>query len=458
MLNFLIYLLEVSVLTSIFYMFYRYLYFKLAYFEFCRYYFFILLIISFILPLVPSVFSMNAVNLKLETLFTSEQSKGLHSINYIHVKDSFLHRENTLLAQIPIVKVLMIIWISGFVRYAFIISKNIYSVLILIRSGKRKKDGIYTIVKTNSKNSAFTFFRHIFINDAFDLLDEKEKEQIMNHEKIHAKQLHSIDNLLFELMRAVLWFNPLSKVISANIKIVHEFIVDNQLTENKNMPDYSRLILKMAVHNSHALSVSHFSSEEIKNRIKLISYPESQKIRKRRFNGSIPVLGITVFAAYLIMSTVNMYAKDKAVEETLFTSPFKKGSYQIITPFFENKSPGEVYKGYEQSIEINENIKLSHKESAYEVKSFSEVYAIGSGHVSHIQRDKIMGLEEVRIEIHMENDYRVIYKGLYKTILHENDEIEKGETIGLAGDIRLYPTIKIQLFHMNKAVDPEIYY
>ncbi|MCD4792996.1 MAG: hypothetical protein K8R54_07190 [Bacteroidales bacterium] len=458
MLNLLIYLLEVSILTSIFYLFYRYLYFKLAYFEMCRYYFFSVLILSLVIPLIPGIFEENIISLKLEGIFKTSGIQDKHNINYINVKDSFLHREDNFFTDIPFVKVLFIIWLSGLIRYLFIILKNITAVIRLINSGEKIKDGKYTIVKTTGKSNAFTFFRFIFINHEFKNLTKKEQEQILTHEKIHADQLHTIDNILFELFRAAFWFNPVSKLTSANIKIIHEFIVDNKLTGNKNHADYSRLILKMVVHNSHAISVSNFSSEEIKNRIKLISFPESEKIRKRRFNISIPVLIATIFAAYLIISTINIYALEKEVCEKEFTKPFKKGTYKIISPFFENKTPSEIYTGYESNIDSNNQYKISHKETSYEVKSFSDVYAIESGIVSHIKKKDVFGLEELNVEIELITGHKVEYRGLYKLTINEEDSIKKGEIIGLTGDIRLYPNIDIKLSKNKISFDPEVFY
>ena len=340
----------------------------------------------------------------------------------------------------------------------FIILKNIISVIRLINSGEKIKEGKFTIVKTSGKSNAFTFFRFIFINHEFENLTIKEQGQILTHEKIHATQLHTIDNILFELYRAVFWFNPISKLSSANIKIIHEFIVDNKLTGNKNVPDYSRLILKLAVHNSHALTVSSFSSEEIKNRIKLISFPESEKIRKRRFNISVPVLILTIFAAYLIISTLNMYALEKKSHEKEFTKPFKKGTYKIISPFFENKTPGEIYTGYDSNLDSNDQYKISHKETSYEVKSFSKVYAIESGIISHIKKKDVYGLEELSIIIELITGHTVEYKGLYKLTINKGDSIKRGEIIGLTGDLRLYPGVDIKLSKNKIPVDPENYY
>jgi hypothetical protein len=404
------------------------------------------------------MFSHAEMTTKLENLLGITSDGGSGRIDYIEVKDSFLYEDDNILSGIPIVMILFVVWISGLTRYLFIILRSIIAVTRLKLGGEINRSDQYNIVRANMDKGCFTFFRSIFTGKEFESLSESEKEQILTHEKIHAEQLHTLDNLIFELYRAVFWFNPLSRLLSANVKIIHEFIVDTKLTGNVNRPDYSRLILKLASHRSHALMASSFSNNEIKNRIKLISRPESHLIRKRRFIISIPVLIFTVFAVWLITSTVNMYAYEKEQIERPFVKPFDKGNYRLIGPFFENKSPAEIYKGKDNDIEMNAKLRISHRENAYEVKSFSNVYAIESGTVSHIKKDDIFGLEEYSVIILLETGHEVSYKGLHKLTTRENDTVEKGEIIGITGDLRLYPDVKIKLSKNGKALDAEMFY
>ena len=178
--NVLIYLLEVSVLTSIFYLFYRYLYFKLAYFEWSRYYFYAFLIISLTIPILPGLFEQNEMFIKLESVFGYNEFDGAGKLNYINVKDSFLHQNESILSDIPFVKILFIVWISGFVRYVFIITKSIISVLRIKHLSAVKKEGKYRIISADINDNAFTFFRQIFVNADFSRLSENEQKQILH--------------------------------------------------------------------------------------------------------------------------------------------------------------------------------------------------------------------------------------------------------------------------------------
>lgn len=455
MLNFLIYILEVSVLTSVFFLFYRYLYFKFAYFVWSRYYFYAALIISLIIPLLPGLFEVDLIIYKIDSLIGVSENK---SLGYVYVQNSYLNNTESFLSSFPIIEILFIIWISGFIRYMFIISKSLVSIVFTLKKGERQKEGKYTIVKINSNKPAFSFFNYVFVNKEFESLSKTEKIQITDHEKIHAKQKHTIDNLIFEVFRAVFWFNPISRLISANIKIIHEFIVDNELTGNKNVPDYSRLLLKLATHRSHALTVSSFSKEEITSRIKLITFPEKEKVRKIRFAASIPVLIITVFATWIIISTANTYMFSKTKTEKIFHTPFNPKNYKLISPFFENRVPGEIFRGKEQNINETQSYTVSHKEATYEVKDYSKAYAIESGTISRIKKKDIYGLTELTIKLESKNGYTIEYIGIYRAIINKDDAVNKGDIIGLTGDIRLYPSVSIKITKDDECLNPEKLY
>ena len=53
---------------------------------------------------------------------------------------------------------------------------------------------------------AFSFFNTIYIGKD---ISEPKRKSILDHELVHVKEKHSIDLFLFEILRIVLWFNPL---------------------------------------------------------------------------------------------------------------------------------------------------------------------------------------------------------------------------------------------------------
>lgn len=453
--DFLIYIAEVSILMSIFYLFYRYLYFKLVYFEWSRYFFLVALVISIIIPFMPEV-------LKMGTIFhPNEISDGakinLESNYYISI-DRKIEEENYFDATI-FAYVFFTVWISGFIVKTVLFVKRLLSIIKLISKSKKIKIGKYKIITLASANSAFSFFYYIFINEQLydtngtKLLSEEQLNQIIEHEKLHALQLHTIDNLIFELYEAVFWFNPVSRKISDSIKEIHEFIVDIKLTKNKNKPDYSRLIVKLASKLPIFSAVSSFSKDEILNRVKIISNPESHRIRKKRFIASIPVLAVVIFAFMLIVSSVNAETGLFDKNKKKFCRPLKKGTYIVLTPFFINK------KVYDKSNPKSQKMyKISHPEITYRVKTKSAVYAIADGKVVGIDTAIDMGLKSLRLTLKIDNRYKAVYKNLFKINAKINEAVNKDTKIAETGAEQLYPTISLMLLKDTKPINPKYCY
>lgn len=451
MLNLIIYLLEVSICMSIMYVFYRYLYFKLSYFEWSRYFFYGALILSLLIPFLPGIFSNEVIYEKLSAIKYS--SFNLEGDSFFIEGDRNFTNDSSKSIQIPFLEILTIIWVSGLIRYFWVFIRKLMSVKKLIKRAETVESGNYIILKTDVESSAFSFFKYIFINEQFEKLSEEEKKQILDHEKLHSDQYHSLDNIIFDIFRAFFWFNPLSKRITSSLKEIHEFIVDTKLTGNVNKPDYSRLIIKLARSNTYYTGVSSFSKDKIKDRIKLISHPESHKIRRKRFIISIPVLLSVIFTFYMFTSIASAYAVQFDDEALPFIPPFEKGRYRVISPYFYKKRPGEVFK---KSWSINTNSKyvISHPELTYEVKSFSKVLAVADGTISKIDTVDNWGVNEIKIEIDFEDNYKGIYKNLYKTNVKVGDFFKKGDKIALTGDVRLYPTVSFRLKKDNKHINP----
>ncbi len=432
-------------------MFYRYLYFKLSYFEWSRYFFYGALILSLIIPVLPGIFSNEVIYEKLSSLQYS--SFNIQGDSFFIEGDRTIMTDNSKSLQIPFIEILSIIWISGLMRYSWVLIRKLFSVRKLIKKGETFRSDNYIIVKSDVDSSAFSFFSYIFLNEKYEKLPQNDRDQILMHEKLHADQKHSLDNIIFDIFRAFFWFNPLSKRVTDSLKEIHEFIVDTKLTGNVNRPDYSRLILKLAGSNTFYTGVSNFSKDDIKDRIKLISYPESHKIRRRRFIISVPVLLSVIFSFYMFTSVANAYVVQFDDDSRPFIPPFDRGRYRVISPYFYKKRPGEVFK---KNWDINTDSKylLSHPELTYEVKSYTKVLAVADGTVSKIDTVDNWGVNEIKIEIEFEDNYQGTYRNLYKINVKAGQFVIKGDEIALTGDVRLYPTVSFQLKKDNKHINP----
>ena len=98
------------------------------------------------------------------------------------------------------------IYLVGLVVMAFKFLFQLYSLQNLINSGKKKRYKTLKLVRTTKNIKPFSFFKYIVFNP--DKHRERDLKLILKHEKIHAKQWHSVDVIFASLVSIVFWFNP----------------------------------------------------------------------------------------------------------------------------------------------------------------------------------------------------------------------------------------------------------
>lgn len=437
----LIYLIESSLLLSIFYFIYKYIYHKLAYFQWNRFYLIITTVLCLLIPLLPGIF-------RFDNPMLSEPVKFAYFINEksaLIQTDSIVFANNETNITEMIIKILFGIWIVGIILFTvrFIIN------LLKIRKLKINSTLLITeknkIYITNENDTAFSFFNSIFLNKNFSGLNQEEQSKVLIHEKIHARHKHSLDNLMFYIMKIIFWFNPFAKKISESATENHEFIVDSCLTGNSNMPEYSRLLVKLVSSDFKKVVYNSFSKQEIKSRISLITNPEAISLRKKRFKFSIPVLIFIISAMYLVISGFNIYSGNEIFTRNKFVKPFPEGTYKIICPYFENQK-------------LNDSTYISHKEISFAVNDFTSAISVGDGIVGKIDTINYWGIKRIKIELFLNKSERIIYSNLEKSYVKQGDKVSINQEIARTGNRNLYPEVSIKMIKDNIAILPEFCY
>ena len=84
----------------------------------------------------------------------------------------------------------------------------------------------------------FSFFHWIFIHPSSHT--EEEFNEILTHEQTHARQWHSIDVIISELVCIFCWCNPFAWLMKREIRTNLEYMADARVLENgydsKNLP------------------------------------------------------------------------------------------------------------------------------------------------------------------------------------------------------------------------------
>lgn len=155
------------------------------------------------------------------------------------------------------------------------------------------KDYIKVVVPKSEK--AFSFFRNIFLGQ--DIKQDKE-QQIIAHELVHVRQLHTIDLLFFELMRIMFWFNPLVYVYQKRASELHEFIADSEVSKGNKKEQYQLLLSDVFQTQNISFVNQFFKKSLIKKRIVMLQKEKSGKIYRLKYLLLLPVtIGILLYTS-----------------------------------------------------------------------------------------------------------------------------------------------------------------
>lgn len=173
-----------------------------------------------------------------------------------------------------------------------------------------RKEGKVAIVETDQPVPVFSFFHFIVIGSASSFSRE-EKEQIMAHERVHVRRLHSVDVLLGSVLRIVFWFNPLSWMIVKEFHEVHEYEADHFTTQSTDRVKYSTLLARMVLITNGFALASHFNKSITIKRIQMMNTLK-RKVARWKIAVAIPI----AIAATLVVACQDQL-KDLVSDSTM---------------------------------------------------------------------------------------------------------------------------------------------
>jgi phosphate/sulfate permease len=147
----------------------------------------------------------------------------------------------------------------------------------------------YNVRILNDKVSPFSFWQTIYINP---LLHKKhDLNNILEHEKVHVEEWHTLDIILAEICVVFYWFNPgvwlMKKAVRENI----EFITDAKiLKKGIDKKAYQYSLLDVGTLQPSVAIVNNFNLSDLKKRIKMMNAKRSSKVNLTRYLFVLPVL------------------------------------------------------------------------------------------------------------------------------------------------------------------------
>ena len=165
------------------------------------------------------------------------------------------------------------------------------AVLRLIRSGTTEHNQNYTLVRLPDDSvPSFSFGQYLVLNrtDA-----QTEPDALIRHEEAHIRQRHTADILFIELVRAVVWFNPVLLLYKCSLQEVHEFLADEAVAQTAPRPDYARQLVAYALNVPAAMLTTPFVSvSTLKQRIVMLQKPQTGQRALLSYALVLPLAGL----------------------------------------------------------------------------------------------------------------------------------------------------------------------
>jgi hypothetical protein len=184
-----------------------------------------------------------------------------------------------------------------FIRLLF----NLSRIMRIYRMGNVLNEKPFRLVLHPLNYPPFSFFRNIFISRKH--YSGSPMEEIIEHEKAHVRQLHSLDILLAELLIIFQWFNPLVWIYKKIVTENHEFLADEAVLHRGFNPESYQLRIIAQLFGIRSMPATHnFNQSIIQKRLKMMKRSKSPTISKLKLLLVIPEAA-TLFYVFACSST-----------------------------------------------------------------------------------------------------------------------------------------------------------
>lgn len=122
----------------------------------------------------------------------------------------------------------------------------------------------------------FSFFHWIFIKE-----EDQNNQAIYFHEMEHSRLWHSLDIIILKVFQIVFWFNPFMFLIEKELRLQHEFAVDQRvLNRGTEKINYQQLLLNQIFKTEFNLVTNNFNKTFLKSRFIMMTKKENRKVSK----------------------------------------------------------------------------------------------------------------------------------------------------------------------------------
>ncbi|QXP60253.1 M56 family metallopeptidase [Olleya sp. HaHaR_3_96] len=173
---------------------------------------------------------------------------------------------------------------------------NLFQIISKIRKHTKVKSKSFINVLMEHLEIPHTFFNFIFLNkNKFE--NNQIPAEVLLHEQTHAKQKHSLDIIIIEVIQILFWFNPLLYWLKKEIKLNHEFLADQDvINQGIDTKTYQTILLQFSSNQQELAFVNAINYSSIKKRFTLMNTQTPKKTKWLRSLLLLPLLALLLFS------------------------------------------------------------------------------------------------------------------------------------------------------------------
>lgn len=313
-----------------------------------------------------------------------------------------------------------------------LITRLVRNVYLIFKKFKASRKGVYQHINlaiSEKSIAPFSFLNMVFISQK-DFENQQIRDQLLTHEMGHIKQLHTIDIILLELIRALFWINPIYYFYGKAIRLNHEYLADSAVIKaHKNISSYQNLLLDFAsrVNPSQLPLTSPFNYSITKKRFIMMTTKISKTAAILRISILMPLLALTTMSftgtrdmlserTSELLNSIPSELTRESRPDILPIAP-ENGAW-LAVPFGETIFPDTEHKKVHVGIDIKADLG-------------TPVRATASGTIEIATTGNRTYGTYIRIK--HDDEYQTLYASLNELKVKTGERIEKGSIIGSVG-------------------------
>lgn len=166
---------------------------------------------------------------------------------------------------------LLTVYLAGMAFILYRLGRQLYTIRRLKTQARplNSPGTAAQVYQLHTSFPTFAFGNAVFLNSQ-DQLSEPEQQQVLAHELAHVRFGHSYDILFYELLTALLWFNPAVWLLKQELRDVHEFQADADVLRSCRVQTYRSLLSKEVLLNMGLPIGSYFQKPQVFRRLHML--------------------------------------------------------------------------------------------------------------------------------------------------------------------------------------------